>query len=128
MSIAHIHIHDKAIVKTLHHASNIISMEAELFAIRYGINQATSIQGVLKIVIIMDLIHAAKKIFNTSVHIFQIHFASILKELRNFFSQNQVNSIEFWKCPSQCNWLLYKAVDKETKLFNPIPLFLCKSF
>jgi len=39
-SIFHIYIHNKPIVKTLHYAVNITSMEAELFAIRCGINQA----------------------------------------------------------------------------------------
>jgi len=39
-SISHIHIHDKLIIKTLYHASNVMSTEAKLFAIRCGINQA----------------------------------------------------------------------------------------
>jgi len=39
-SIAHIYIHNRPVVKTLHHAINVNSMEAELFAIRCGINQA----------------------------------------------------------------------------------------
>ena len=37
-SIAHIYIYDKSVVKTLHYAVNITSMEAELFAIRCSIN------------------------------------------------------------------------------------------
>jgi len=36
------------------------------------------------------------------------------------------NSIEFWKCPSRLKWYLYNKVDKESKTFNPIPLFLSK--
>jgi len=52
---------------------------------------------------------------------------SILKELRRFFVQNHGNSIKFWECPSQYNWLLHKVVDKETKLFKPLPQYLCKS-
>jgi len=35
---AHIHVYDKSIIKTLHHAINVTSIEAKLFAIRYGIN------------------------------------------------------------------------------------------
>ena len=40
ISILHIHSFNKPIVKTLHRAINITTAEAELFAIRYGINQA----------------------------------------------------------------------------------------
>ena len=58
-SIAHIHICNKVIVKTLHHMVNITNTEAELFAIRCGINQATNTQGISKIIVIIDLIHTA---------------------------------------------------------------------
>ena len=37
-SITYIHIHNRPIVKTLHHTVNITSTEAKLFAIKYGIN------------------------------------------------------------------------------------------
>ena len=60
-SIVHIYIHNKLIVKTLHYMVNITSTEAELFIIRYSINQATNIQEILKIVVITDLIYAAQK-------------------------------------------------------------------
>ena len=58
MSIVHIHVCDKPIMKTLHHATNITSIEAKLFAIRCSINQATANCDVSKIIIIMDSIHA----------------------------------------------------------------------
>ena len=118
-SITHIHICNKAIVKTLHHVVNIISIKAELFAIRCGINQTTNTQRISKIIVIIDLIHTVQKIFNTSYHLFQIYTVSILRELRSFFTWNQFNSIKFWTCPSWCNWLLYKVVDNETKFFKP---------
>ena len=38
-SIAHIHLEPNVVAKSIHHAVNITSTEAELFAIRYGINQ-----------------------------------------------------------------------------------------
>ena len=60
-SIAHIHICNKLVIKTLHHTVNIIIIKAELFAIRCGINQATSISSISKIV--TDLLHAAWRIF-----------------------------------------------------------------
>jgi len=38
VSIAHIHTHDKPLIKTIHHVVNVTSTEVELFAIRCGIN------------------------------------------------------------------------------------------
>jgi len=75
------HIHNKSIIKTLHHAVNIMSTEAELFTIRCGINQATNSNDVSKIIAVTDSIHAAKKIFDLTSHSFQSHAASILNEL-----------------------------------------------
>ena len=80
-SIAHIHVRDKPIMKTLHHALNITSTEAKLFAIRCGINQATNICSISKIIVVTDSIHVAKKVFDSSLHLLQKHLASILKDL-----------------------------------------------
>ena len=38
------------------------------------------------------------------------------------------NIIKFWKCLSWSNWVLHKAIDKETKKFHSILLFLWKTF
>ena len=70
ISIAHIHVCDRPIIKTIHHVANIISTKAELFTIRYGINQAVNLLEISKIVIITDSLHAAKKIFDSSIHYF----------------------------------------------------------
>ena len=126
-SIFHIYIRDKPITKTLHHTVNIMSTEAKLFAIRCGVNQAINSTGISKIIVITDLIYTTRKIFDTLLYLFQIYTAAILKELCLFFSCNQENLIEFWKCPSRYNWSLHKVVNKETKSFNPISLFSCKS-
>jgi len=77
-------------------------MKAELFTIRCGINQATNLNNINKIIVITDFIHAVKRIFNPSLHSFQIHVASISDELRKFFIKNGNNSIKFWKYPSHC--------------------------
>jgi len=37
ISISHIHLHSIDVKKTIHHAVNITSTEAELFAIRVGL-------------------------------------------------------------------------------------------
>ena len=105
---------------------NITSIEAGSFAIRYSINQVTNIQGISKIIVIIDSIHSTQRIFNILHYPFQTHSMSILKELRKFFVQNHGNSIKFQKYPSQYNWLLHKVVDKKTKLFKSIPQYPCK--
>jgi len=72
MLIMHIHIHNRLVIKTVHHAVNIITTEAELFVIRCGINQATHLPNVKCIFVIMNFIHAVKKIFNSLFHLYQI--------------------------------------------------------
>ena len=116
--IAHVHVHNKPIIKMLYHTSNIMSIEAEFFAIRCGINQATHLHSILKIIIVIDSIYTAKKIFDPLSHPLQKHAAFILKDLREFFFCHQKNVIKFWECLSQNKWYLHKSINAETKLFN----------
>ena len=87
-SIAHIHVYDNQVIKTLYHTVNIIFTEAELFAIRCGINQATQLANINHIVIIIDSLHAAKQIFDLLIYPHQIHSAITFRELREFFIRN----------------------------------------
>jgi len=80
-SIAYVHIHSSPVVKTIHHALNIMSTKAKLFVIRCGINQATHLLNIKRIVIISDSIHVAKRIFDSSVHLYQIYSAAISYKL-----------------------------------------------
>ena len=68
MFITHVYIHDSSVIKTIYHAINITSTEVELFAIRCGLNQATWLTNIEHIIVITDSIHAAKKIFDSSIH------------------------------------------------------------
>ena len=61
-SILHMHIANSPPIKTLHHVVFVTSTEAELFAIRCGINQASNKKDISKIIVITNSIHAAKKI------------------------------------------------------------------
>ena len=126
MSISHIHSANHPLIKTVHHASFVTSSEAELFAIRCGINQACSLDNVSKIIIITDSIHTARKIFNSDSSPFQIHAAAILKELPKFFIANDANSIEFWECPSKLKWRFHHNADKDSKSFTVTPSYPCK--
>ena len=91
ISISHIHICDHLLIKMVHHATFITSTKAELFAIRCGINQAYSIENISKIIVIIDSIHAVKKIFESKSHLYQLHTTAILSELHRFFATNQEN-------------------------------------
>ena len=104
----------------------VTSSEAELFAIRCGINQAISKDNISKIIIITDSIHIAKRIFDLSSHLLQNQSVAILEDLCRFFSRDPNNSIEFWECPSHLDWHLHKAVNLETKASNPTPSYPCK--
>jgi len=84
-SVLHVHICNHPLIKMVHHAAFVTSTEAELFAIRCGINQAYSKENVSKIIIVTNSIHAAKKIFDDKSHPYQIHTTAILCELRQFF-------------------------------------------
>jgi len=101
-SITYIHVCDRSIIKTIHHAANIISTKGELFTIRYSINQAVNLLRISKIIIITNSLHAAKKIFDSSIHPFQVYLVAISKELRKFFSTNN-NFIVFWECSTCYN-------------------------
>jgi len=54
VSIAQIYIYNKPMVKSLHHAVNVMSFEAEFFAIRCGIIQAICSHEISKIIVVMD--------------------------------------------------------------------------
>ena len=55
-SISYIYIYNKPIVKMLYHAINITSTKTELFAIRCGINQATNLNDISKIIVVTNLL------------------------------------------------------------------------
>jgi len=100
-SISHIHSFNKPIIKTLHRAINVTTAEAELFAIQCGINQAVTNSNTNHIVVITDSLHVTRKIFDSSAYPYQIHSAAISIELREFFSKDSYNCIEFWDCFSK---------------------------
>ena len=124
--VSHIHIHNHPLIKTVHHAAFVTSTEAELFAIRCSINQASTIDDASKIIVVTNSIHVAKRIFDCDAHPYQIHSAAILKELWSFFSAHESNSIEFWECSSKLRWKLHSEVDKDSKSFSISPSYSSK--
>jgi len=81
-SISHIYSFNKYVVKTIHRVVNVTITEAKLFAVQCGINQAIDITNVNYIVVITNFLHAARRIFDFSLHSYQIHSAVISQKLR----------------------------------------------
>ena len=110
--IVHIYVHNNPVIKTLHYVVNITFTRAELFTIRYCINQATQLANINCIIVITDSLHTTKQIFDSLVHPYQIYLAIISRELREFFIRDQWNSIEFLECLSHDKWILHDIVNK----------------
>ena len=80
-SIAHIHSFNSPLKKTIYHTISITLMKAELFILRYGINQVVQVSGLPCIIVITDTLHAAKRIFDLSIHLYQLQLIAISKDL-----------------------------------------------
>ena len=93
--ISHIHRGQEIIAKSVHHTMNITSTKAKLFTIRCEINHVVQLQDIAHIIVITDTIPATKWIFDTSIHLYQLHSITISKDLRDFFNKNPNNSIDF---------------------------------
>ena len=102
-SISYTYYYPNEIKKTIHHTVNIISIKAELFAIRCEINQAIYISvnqtiyipDASHIIIITSTIYSALYIFDSTIHSYQQQSIIIAKDLRNFFLKHSENSIKF---------------------------------
>ena len=66
--ISHIYSFKNPLKKILYYAINIMPTEVKLFAIKCSINQVVQILHALCIIVITDVIHIAKNIFNLSMH------------------------------------------------------------
>ena len=80
-SVAYVHQANSPLIKTVYHTVFVTSSEAELFAMRCGINQACNKDNISKIIIITNSIHSTNRIFNSSSHPLQSHSAAILSKL-----------------------------------------------
>ena len=69
----------------------------------------------------------AQRIFNSTIHPYQIQSIAISKNLQKFFNKHSNNSVEFWDCTSDKDWHLHTQVDREMKKFNLIPLYPSKT-
>ena len=83
-------------------AGRATALDAELFAIRLGVAKATSFD-VKHIILITDSLSAARRAVDASVHSGQAHLLSVVRALREFFTQHPDTSINFWDCPSKAH-------------------------
>jgi len=113
--VSHIYRGQEIIAKFIYYTMNVTSIEAKLFAIRYGINCVVQLQDIAHIIVITDVISATKQIFDTSVHPYQLHSITISKNLMCFFKKNLNNVIAFWVCSDSIKWLPHLLVDKDSK-------------
>jgi len=86
--------------KTIYHVINVTSTEAEMFLIRCGINQAVDFSNIKRIIVITNIMHTIRHIFDLSTHTYQLQSIAISLDLRIFFNKNTNNSIIFWNYPS----------------------------
>ena len=56
-------------------------MKTELFTLRYEINQEVQVPGLSCIIVIIDALYIAKRIFNSPVHLYQLQLIAISKDL-----------------------------------------------
>ena len=104
-SISYVHYSYNIYTKKIHHAINVTFTKVELFTIRYGINQAIQVENATYIIVITDAIHAARQIFDSFFHPYQLYSIVILQNLRAFFSKKSNNFIVFWDFPSSIKWI-----------------------
>ena len=94
-SISYIQREQDIIFKIVHHTTNINSIKAKLFVIRYRINYTMQLQDISHIIVVTDIIPAAKRIFDMSTHPYQLHFILISKDLKASFNKSCNNIIKF---------------------------------
>jgi len=93
---------DNSIVQRLQvNSINVISIEAELMAVRLGLIPAMEEENIHDIIVITDSIATAKKIFEFKTDPLQNMFIPVTLAIDSFFRKDGRNKIQFWFCPSK---------------------------
>lgn len=121
-AIAHIWNLNKVVKRVALHATKVTSNEAEIMAIRLGLNYAFSCEHTKHITVITDSIHGARKIIDMTNHSYSLITAPISKDTHKFLSKSPEHSISFWHCPSNSNWKPHSDVDKDIKASHLPPI------
>ena len=75
--ILHVCSSHNILAKTIHHAINVTFTKVELFAIRCNIDQVVQVVNATHIIVITNVIHSAKHIFDLSLHPYQLQSIAI---------------------------------------------------
>lgn len=86
--IFYVHSNLNFVTKTVYHTIKVTTTEIKLFAIRYGINQAIQISDISHIIVITDIIHLVRQIFDSSIHLYQLQSIVIAQDFGEFFNKN----------------------------------------
>jgi len=95
-------------------------------AIRLGLNHAIHHKHIENITVIMDSIHATRKIFDSSNHPYRSITAPIAKKIHTFLAKSPSHSINIWHCPTNSNWKQHSDVNKDVKAFHISPILPSK--
>ena len=93
-------------------AGQATALDAELFAIRFGVVKATSFD-IKRIVITTDFLTTARRAVDASVHSGQAYSLAIVQALKGFFTNYPDCSIHFWDCPSKAQWSFHFLAHKD---------------
>ena len=106
VSAAHIWNLGQQVLSSKTPASRITAPDAELFAIRLGIDKATSM-AIECIILITDSLGSARRAVDPFVHPRQAYSLTVCSVLRLFFFQGHGYKINFW------NYVIYKPTHLE---------------
>ncbi|PPQ94597.1 hypothetical protein CVT25_010605 [Psilocybe cyanescens] len=103
--------------RTRHVAGKVTAPDAELYAIRSAIVNATSRDDCTDIFIFTDSMASARRAVDPSIHSGQGHSVAVCEALQTWFTRKDGQSITFVYVPSRLQWdLHYKAHEYATKL------------
>ena len=106
---------------TRHAAGKVLASEAELYAIRSGVNVALRQPDVEKVVVFTDSMQQARRAVDPSVHAGQAHSLSIIRCLQPWLQESADHVIEFVYVPSKLGWGVHKKAHDCLKELPRIP-------
>jgi len=68
-------------LQVIYYVAFITSIKAELFIIKCSISQVYSKENIFKIIVVINFIYIAKKIFNNKIYSYQIYITAIFSKL-----------------------------------------------
>jgi hypothetical protein len=102
-------------------AGRVLSLDAELFAIRSAVVQATMLNNCNHIIVFIDSLTSAQRAMDPSVHSGQALSLAICKAVNEWLAVSAVNHIEFIQAPSKLKWGIHHEAHLYAHSLLPIP-------